>query len=127
LLSFIGGTDANDRLDLFWLATARNFLYLRGLSTGDFRPALEGLLGEEAAGLSPTNIARLTAYWEKEYASFRARPQRARVRLRVGRWGALQHPARRRPDPHRRLADLAPSSAIFFSYEAIRTDSAIHR
>ena len=26
-------------------------LYLRGLSTGDFRPALEGLLGEEAAGL----------------------------------------------------------------------------
>jgi len=29
-------------------------LYLRGLSTGDFRPALEGLLGEDAAGLSPT-------------------------------------------------------------------------
>jgi hypothetical protein len=27
----------------------------------DFRPALEGLLGEDAAGLSPTNIARLTA------------------------------------------------------------------
>jgi len=26
-------------------------LYLRGLSTGDFRPALEGLLGEDAAGL----------------------------------------------------------------------------
>ena len=25
-------------------------LYLRGLSTGDFRPALEGLLGEDAAG-----------------------------------------------------------------------------
>src|ERR1039457_7066166 len=48
-------------------------LYLRGLSTGDFRPALEGLLGEDAAGLSPTNIARLTACWEKEYASFRER------------------------------------------------------
>src|SRR5208282_3513143 len=38
-------------------------LYLRGLSTGDFRPALEGLLGEDAAGLSPTNISRLTACW----------------------------------------------------------------
>jgi putative transposase len=25
-------------------------LYLRGLSTGDFRPALEGVLGEDAAG-----------------------------------------------------------------------------
>src|ERR1700736_2532595 len=44
-------------------------LYLRGLSTGDFRPALEGLLGEDAAGLSPTNITRLTACWEKEYTA----------------------------------------------------------
>src|SRR3984893_11055646 len=48
-------------------------LYLRGLSTGDFRPALEGLLGEDAAGLSPTNIARLTACWEQEYMAFRRR------------------------------------------------------
>ncbi len=48
-------------------------LYLRGLSTGDFRPALEALLGEDAAGLSPTNIARLTTCWEKEYADFRHR------------------------------------------------------
>jgi putative transposase len=48
-------------------------LYLRGLSTGDFRPALEGLLGEDAAGLSPTNISRLTACWEKEYTAFRQR------------------------------------------------------
>jgi putative transposase len=48
-------------------------LYLRGLSTGDFRPALEGLLGKDAAGLSPTNITRLTACWEKEYTAFRRR------------------------------------------------------
>jgi transposase-like protein len=48
-------------------------LYLRGLSTGDFRPALTALLGEDAAGLSPTNITRLTACWEKEYADFRER------------------------------------------------------
>jgi putative transposase len=48
-------------------------LYLRGLSTGDFRPALEGLLGEDAAGLSPANIARLTACWEQEYSAFRQR------------------------------------------------------
>ena len=45
-------------------------LYLRGLSTGDFRPALETLLGEEAAGLSATNIARLTGVWEEEYRQF---------------------------------------------------------
>src|SRR4051795_31097 len=34
-------------------------LYLRGLSTGDFRPALEQLLGQNAAGLSPSTISRL--------------------------------------------------------------------
>jgi len=46
-------------------------LYLRGLSTGDFRPALEGLLGKDAAGLSATNIVRLTAEWDEEYQLFR--------------------------------------------------------
>jgi putative transposase len=46
-------------------------LYLRGLSTGDFREALPVLLGEEAArGLSPTNIARMTSAWQEEYEAF---------------------------------------------------------
>jgi transposase-like protein len=48
-------------------------LYLRGLSTGDFQPALKSLLGEDAAGLSSTNITRLTAVWEDEYRKFRER------------------------------------------------------
>lgn len=48
-------------------------LYLRGLATGDFRPALEGLLGADAAGLSPTTITRLTAGWAKEYQAFTQR------------------------------------------------------
>src|SRR5262245_39629791 len=42
-------------------------LYLRGLSTGDFQAALPILLGEDARGLSPTTITRLTASWEAEY------------------------------------------------------------
>src|SRR4029077_6668299 len=42
-------------------------LYLRGLSTGDFREPLAALLGDDAAGLSATNIARLTNEWESEY------------------------------------------------------------
>lgn len=45
-------------------------LYLRGLSTGDFREALPILLGELAQGLSPTTITRLTAGWEEEYRTF---------------------------------------------------------
>ena len=48
-------------------------LYLRGLSTGDFRAALPVLLGEDAAGLSPTTITRLTASWEAEYHGWRCR------------------------------------------------------
>lgn len=46
-------------------------LYLRGLSTGDFREALPALLGEDASGLSPIAITRLTAVWEDEYETFR--------------------------------------------------------
>ena len=45
-------------------------LYLRGLSTGDCREALPVLLGEQATGLSPTTITRLTAAWEDEYRAF---------------------------------------------------------
>jgi putative transposase len=48
-------------------------LYLRGLSTGDFREALAALLGDDAAGLSATNIARLTTEWESEYRAFQKR------------------------------------------------------
>ena len=51
-------------------------LYLRGLSTGDFREALPILLGKDAAGLSPTTIARLTAGWEQDYHAFRQRSRR---------------------------------------------------
>ena len=54
-------------------------LYLRGLSTGDFREALPALLGKEAsAGLSPTTITRLTAEWQREYESFRKRDIRSK-------------------------------------------------
>jgi putative transposase len=48
-------------------------LYLRGLSTGDFRPALEDLLGEEASGLSPSTISRLCREWEAHHERFRKR------------------------------------------------------
>jgi len=40
-------------------------LYLRGLSTNDFVPALEGFFGS-AAGLSPSTIQRLTEAWRAE-------------------------------------------------------------
>jgi len=48
-------------------------LYLRGLSTNDFGPALKELLGEDASGLSATAITRLTVKWQSEYNEFRQR------------------------------------------------------
>ena len=51
-------------------------LYLHGLSTGDFGPALRDLLGEDAAGLSPASISRLTKAWQSEHDRFRTRSLR---------------------------------------------------
>lgn len=48
-------------------------LYLRGLSSGDFEPALTELLGADAAGLSATTITRLTNEWQGHYDDFRKR------------------------------------------------------
>jgi transposase-like protein len=51
-------------------------LYLHGLSTGDFGPALRDLLGEDASGLSSSSIQRLTEAWQTEHAAFRTRELR---------------------------------------------------
>jgi putative transposase len=51
-------------------------LYLHGLSTGDFAPALRDLLGEDASGLSPSSIQRLTESWQAEHAEFSKRELR---------------------------------------------------
>jgi transposase-like protein len=47
-------------------------LYLYGLSTSDFGPALEQFLGS-SAGLSATTITRLTAQWQDEAKAFGGR------------------------------------------------------
>ena len=47
-------------------------LYLHGLSTGDFTPALEQFLGT-GSGLSAASISRLTAQWQDEAKAFGAR------------------------------------------------------
>jgi putative transposase len=49
------------------------WLYLKGVSTGDFTDALEALLGPETPGLSATNIVRLKASWQQEWASWSRR------------------------------------------------------
>jgi transposase-like protein len=49
------------------------WLYLKGVSTGDFTDALKALLGPEAPGLSETNIVRLKACWQQEWTAWSKR------------------------------------------------------
>jgi transposase-like protein len=53
-------------------------LYLRGISTGDFREALTALLGKDAPNLSHAAVSRLTAEWQGEYARWQKRDLSAR-------------------------------------------------
>lgn len=48
-------------------------LYLRGLSTGDFKEGLAALLGEDATGFSPSVVTRLVSAWQDEYRAWRTR------------------------------------------------------
>jgi transposase-like protein len=47
-------------------------LYLHGLSSGDFVPALEQFLGS-TAGLSPATVTRLTQQWQADHIAFNER------------------------------------------------------
>lgn len=48
-------------------------LYLKGISTGDMVEALESILGQNAPGVSATNIVRLKRIWEAEYTGWSKR------------------------------------------------------
>jgi transposase-like protein len=49
------------------------WLYLKGISTGDFSEALRTLLGEQTKGLSPNVIVRLKEQWTAEYEQWNHR------------------------------------------------------
>jgi putative transposase len=49
------------------------WLYLRGISTGDFPLALEAILGKDAPGLSSTSVVRLKKHWEDDFATWSTR------------------------------------------------------
>ena len=49
------------------------WLYLKGISTGDFSEALAAILGPDAKGLSATTVTRLKGIWEEEYKNFSKR------------------------------------------------------
>jgi hypothetical protein len=88
-------------------------LYLKGVSTGDFAPALAALLGKDASGLSATTIARLKDVWIDEHKRWSERDLSAKsyvqeLRLRLGRRrlpaGASGGRGAMHPGHHRRHA-----------------------
>jgi putative transposase len=54
------------------------WLYLKGISTGQFEEALAALLGADAPGLSATTVRRLTAAWQDEHEHWQTRDLSAR-------------------------------------------------
>jgi len=52
------------------------WLYLRGVSTGNFTETLKHLLGADAPGLSPATISRLKQDWEQDYQNWTRRDLR---------------------------------------------------
>lgn len=46
------------------------WLYLKGVSTGDFSDALIALVGKDAPGLSVATISRLKAVWQEDFQSW---------------------------------------------------------
>jgi transposase-like protein len=54
------------------------WLYLKGVSTGQFGEALAALLGPDAPGLSASTVRRLTEAWQEEHARWQRRDLSAR-------------------------------------------------
>jgi len=46
------------------------WLYLKGISTGDFSEALAALLGPDAPGLSAATVSRLKSGWQEEHQNW---------------------------------------------------------
>ena len=55
------------------IETLLPWLYLKGISTGDFTDALAALLGKGAPGLSAATISRLKSVWQDEYKKWQQR------------------------------------------------------
>lgn len=49
------------------------WLYLKGVSTGDFSEALKALVGPDCPGLSATTVTRLKSVWEQEFQEWNKR------------------------------------------------------
>lgn len=78
-------------------------LYLHGLSSGDFVPAMEQFLGS-STGLSPATVTRLTKQWAEDHTAFQARDLSDSDYVYV--WADGVHPKVRLGQAHSRVLVL---------------------
>ncbi|MCG8461037.1 MAG: transposase [Holophagales bacterium] len=69
------------------------WLYLKGVSTGDFTEALQALLGPDAKGLSATTITRLKQGWQAEHEAWERRSLRGKEYVYIWADGVVRHEA----------------------------------
>ncbi len=74
------------------------WLYLKGVSTGDFGEALSALLGTDAVGLSPSTVSRLTQTWTADYQAWQQRDLSHRRYVYL--WADGVYPQARMEDPN---------------------------
>ena len=80
-------------------------LYLRGISTKDFEPALAEFFGSEA-GLSASTIQRLTREWSAELSGFQQRDLSQIDYVYLWADGVVRHEA-----PHYRVGGRSPPAS----------------
>ena len=64
------------------------WLYLKGISTGDFKEALTAISGKGAAGLSAKTVSRLKSSWYEDWKAWKQLYRRETLLAAYDRWGA---------------------------------------
>ena len=82
------------------------WLYLKGISTGDFPEALQALLGPDVKGLSPNVIVKLKNVWNDEFKAWQKRDLSEKEYVYV--WACLLYTS---PSPRDVEESRMPSSA----------------
>ena len=91
------------------LDTLIPILYLKGISTGDFAPALAALLGKDGPGLSAATIARLKDVWFDEHKRWSERDLSAKSYVYV--WADSVYLQARLEDDASRTGPRSPWSS----------------
>ena len=100
------------------------WLYLKGISTGDFGEALAALMGPDAPGLAASIIGRLKAVWWEEYEAWRRRDLSARRYVYFWADGVYFSP---RLDMAETKADAEAAFDFFVQAYGAKYDKAVER